>query len=361
MEHTRLLNTLAFIGSYSDPSEAGLYSCQFDSVTGKLSIIDQVSGLLNPTFLDMDQERLKLYTLAEERDSSNQRVGAAVAYQIDASTGKLVFLNKARTVDSSTCHITLDQSRRYLIVSSYQGGVIGLSSIMQDGQIGPIIEAHMRKGSSIHSAQTQSRLHSATLDQTNHFAIVADLGADKIIVYKFNASEGKLISHSEVNVNPGAGPRHFVFHPSISFGYVINELDSTIIVFSFDALKGILTPLQTVSTLPTGFEGENACADIHISPDGSFLYGSNRGHDSIVVYAIDSVEGNLSYVEHVSTMGRHPRNFAISPDGRFLLVANRDTNHIVTFAREAKTGKLQPTGFELEIAKPVCIMFLTMG
>lgn len=352
---------LAFIGSYADSSSPGIYACKFDNETGSLEITDHVKGLQNPTFLDVDESNLRLYSLTEETDPNGQRCGAAAAFSIDPETGTLSFLNKEMTVSAPTCHIMLDQTRQCLMVASYHGGMIGLSPLLEDGRVGETADVHQYTGSSIHPAQDRPHPHSVFVDRTNRFAVVSDLGLDRIKIYKLDVPARVLIPHGVTQVTPGAGPRHFAFHPSLPYGYVINELNATITGFFYDEDKGSLTEIQTIPTLPNSYEGEKSCADIHISPDGKFLYGSNRGHDSIAVYAIDPLTGKLTSVEYAPTLGRHPRNFALSPDGRFLLAANRDTNNIVTFARDASTGKLQPTGSILEVSKPVCLKFITLS
>ncbi|SDM84736.1 6-phosphogluconolactonase [Paenibacillus sp. yr247] len=350
-------NTFAFIGSYAESSNPGVYTCQYDEGTGSLDIIDQVDGLQNPTFLTVDARNWRLYTLTEGVDVNQQRCGAATSYDIDSATGKLSFLNNEITLPATTCHITLDHTNQVVMVASYHGGMVGLSPVLADGSLGTTADIQQHKGTSVLSVQDRPRAHSVFLDRTNRFAGVCDLGLDKIILYKLDIPAKRLLPHNEVQVAPGSGPRHFAFHPSYAYGYVINELNSTITAFSYDEERGELTEIQTVSTLPDSYEGENACADIHISPDGKFLYGSNRGHESIVVYAIDTFTGKLTVVEYAPTLGKHPRNFAISPDGGYLLVANKDTDTIVSFSRDAETGKLLPTGSVLKMSKPVCIKF----
>ncbi|MBC8080379.1 MAG: lactonase family protein [Gorillibacterium sp.] len=349
---------LLFIGSYADTSEPGVYICQYHELTGELQLLDMVSGLRNPTFLDVDAEAERLYVLMEEQDAAGKRYGAVAAFEINLCSGTLVLLNKIATLPSPTCHLTLDKARRFLITASYHGGMVGLSPILADGRIGETLDSHQHVGSSLLPAQCQARCHSATLDASNQFAIVCDLGLDKIISYQLDSQSGRLVPRSEAKLNPGSGPRHFVFHPYLPFAYVINELNSTITGFTYAEETGELTEIQTISTLPATYSEDNACADIHISPDGRYLYGSNRGHDSLAVYAVDSTAGTLTIVEYAPTLGGHPRNFALSRDGRFVWVANRDSNHVVTFSRDAETGKLLPTGYELSIAKPVCIRFM---
>jgi len=350
----------AFIGSYAESDQPGLYVCSYDSETGSLTLLDQVSGLPNPTFLDIDDSRSIIYAITEGVDANQQKCGAAAAYAFDPFAGKLLLLNQEVTLPATTCHITLDRTRQCLMVTSYHGGMVGLSPLQQDGRIGTTADIQRHQGSSVLPVQDRPRAHSATMDAANRFAIVCDLGMDQLIVYKLDAANHRLIPHSQTAIAPGSGPRHFALHPRLPYGYVINELNSTITALSYAEEAGQLTVIQTVSTLPADFQADNACADIHISPDGCFIYGSNRGHDSLAVYAIDEQSGKLTLVEHAPTLGGHPRNFAISPDGRFVLVANRDGNNIVTFSRDAQTGKLTPTGSVLTLSKPVCIKFRTL-
>lgn len=361
MKNLSQRQVFAFIGSYAEPSAPSVYVCSYDSVTGALTLTGSVDGLKNPTFLDIDETALRLYALSEGMDAEGQRYGEATAYSIKPESGQLQLLNMERTVASPTCHITLDHTHRSLMVSSYQGGLVGLNPILVNGFISPLADVHQHTGSSILPIQTQPRAHSITVDRLNQYALACDLGLDRIVIYRLDVQGQKLISHYETTLEPGSGPRHYKFHPSLPYGYVINELNATITAFSYDEQLGQLTTIQTVPTLPPQYSGENACADIHISPDGCFLYGSNRGHDSIVVYAIDSTDGSLQFVEHASTLGQHPRGFAMSPDGHFILVANRDTDNIVTFHRNAESGKLLPTGHTLQVSKPVCIKFLSIN
>ncbi|MEI7026229.1 lactonase family protein [Paenibacillus sp. y28] len=351
---------LAFIGSYADSKEPGLYSCKYDSASGRLTLLDQARGLQNPTFVAVNRQGLKLYALTEGLNADNERCGAAAAYHIDPATGKLSLLNQEHTVPAPTCHIVLDQTNRYVMVSSYHGGMIGLSPLEEDGRLGAASDIQRHNGASVLPVQDRPRAHSVFVDRANRYAGACDLGLDRIIMYQLDLANRRFIPHGEVQVTPGSGPRHFAFHPSYRYGYVINELNSTVTAFSYDEEQGVLREIQTISTLPDDYQGENACADIHVSPDGKFLYGSNRGHDSMVVYAIDQSSGQLAVVEYASTLGGHPRNFAVSPDGRFVLVANRDGNNVVSFARDAETGKLTPTGDVLSISKPVCVKFAVL-
>ncbi|CAM3883852.1 lactonase family protein [Cohnella lubricantis] len=347
----------AFIGSYAEADGPGLYACAYDEQTGSLKLLDQASGLLNPTFLVPNEDNNMLYTIMEHKDADGRKSGAAAAFRFDPAEGKLQRINDELTTPATTCHITLDRTHRLAVTSSYHGGLLGVSPILEDGRIGPSAEVHKHEGSSVHPAQTQARVHSVIVDPNNKYAVVSDLGMDKLIVYKLDAPNHRLVPHGETSIAPGSGPRHFVFHPELPYAYGINELSSTITVYSYDAAAGKLAVVQTISTLPENYDGDNATADIHLSPDGKFVYGSNRGHDSVAVYRVDSGSGRLSAIEYAPTLGGHPRNFGVSPDGRFVLVANRDGNNVVTFSRDAETGKLTPTGSELKVSKPVCIRF----
>ena len=352
--------TLVFIGSYADSINPGVYTCQYDEENGSLEVTHQVNGLQNPTFLTVDTCNWKLYTLTEGFDVNQQRCGAATSFEINSATGELTFLNNEITLPATTCHITLDHTNQVVMVASYHGGMVGLSPVLTDGRLGTTADIQQHQGASVLSVQDRPRAHSVFLDRANRYAGVCDLGLDRIIMYKLDIPAKRLIPHNEVQIAPGSGPRHFAFHPSYAFGYVINELSSTITAFSYDEERGELTEIQTISTLPESYEGENACADIHVSPDGKFLYGSNRGHDSIVVYAIDALTGKLTAAEYAPTLGKHPRNFAISPDGQFLLAANKDSDNIVSFSRDSQSGKLVPTGSVLNVSNPVCIKFASV-
>ncbi|QHW34009.1 lactonase family protein [Paenibacillus rhizovicinus] len=354
-----MATTIAFIGSYADADGPGVYACAYDEHTGVLTQIGQTNGLQNPTFLVPDGENRMLYTIMESKDAEGRKYGAAAAYRFDPANGSLLRLNEEMTLPATTCHISLDRTRKFAMTASYHGGMVSLSPILSDGRIGPTADIHRHEGSSVHPAQTQARAHSVIADRAGRYAVVSDLGLDKLFVYELELEpqQPRMTLRSETSIAPGSGPRHFVFHPELPYGYGINELNSTVTVYAYDAEAGQLEVLQTISTLPESFEGENGCADIHLSPDGKFLYGSNRGHDSLVVYRVDPASGRIETVEYAPTLGGHPRNFALSPDGRFALVANRDGNNIVTFSRDAETGKLQPTGSELRVSKPVCIRF----
>ncbi|GAA3402924.1 lactonase family protein [Paenibacillus hodogayensis] len=346
---------LVFVGSYAEAANDGVYVYRMDKESGALTPLDRAAGLQNPTFLSLDADRLRLHAIAE-RFVDGQRQGAAVSFAIDPVSGKLTELSRSGTVNTTTCHIQRDGTNCYFAVASYSGGQVGLLASGENGTVGELLDAKRHEGSSVDpERQDRPHPHSVFFSPDNRFAFVPDLGMDRIRGYRLLADEGRLEFHGDTSVPPGAGPRHLAFHPSGRFVYVINELDSTVASFRYEAEEGILQPLEVVSTLPEGFAGESACAEVQVSPDGNYLYGSNRGHDSIVVYAIDAGTGKLRTVEHVSTRGGHPRHFSLSLEGDFLLAANRDSDNVVVFKVDKATGRLEYTGVTVEASKPVCV------
>ncbi|MFD0587093.1 lactonase family protein [Paenibacillus sp. GCM10027627] len=349
---------LVFVGSYSEADQEGLHVFELDEQSGQLSGLSHYAGLKNPTFLNVDADKGVLYAIAETTNEAGNRVGSAAAYRIDASAGTLASINSKTTVESSTCHIQRDKEGRYAIVASYHGGMIGLISLLPDGGIGELLDVQQHEGGSLVDPEVQDRPHphSSFFSHDERFLLVQDLGKDQIIVYRFDPENGKLILHSAADLPPGAGPRHLTFHPNGKFVYAINELKSSVSAFSFDSVEGKLEPIETVSTLPETFEGESYTAEIAISKDGRFVYGSNRGHDSIVVFSVDTESGKLAPIQHISVEGGHPRHFALTPNGNYLIAANRDGNNLVTFRIDGEQGTLESTGYHAQVSKPVCVV-----
>jgi 6-phosphogluconolactonase len=249
-------------------------------------------------------------------------------------------------------------------VANYAGGSVSVLPIGEDGRLGELTDLVQHHGSSANPQRQKSpHPHSANLDAANRYLFVPDLGLDKIMIYRIDSPRGKLKPNDEpwARVKAGAGPRHFAFHPKGRYAYVINELDSTVTAFAFDETRGTLKEIQTVPTLPDSFTGNSTCADVHVSPSGKFLYGSNRGHDSIVIFAIDEDTGQLTYVEHEPTQGKTPRNFAIDPTGTFLLAANQNSDTVVTFRIDPVTGRLSPTGHVASVPSPVCLKLVPIS
>jgi 6-phosphogluconolactonase len=308
----------------------------------------------NPSFLATDPSKRFLYAVNETS------TGAVSAFKIDRQTFELELLNQQPANGGDPCHLVVDDRGKSLLLANYTGGNVAVLPIRGDGSLGPASDVEQHEGSGPREQQKGPHAHCIKLDRSNRHAFAADLGSDKVMIYRFNAAAGKLEPAPQpfAALHQGAGPRHLTLHPNGKYLYVINELDSSITTFRYDAAKGTLTAFESVSTLPRDFSGTSYCADVHVSQSGRFLYGSNRGHNSIVVFAIDPHSARLSLVEHVSTGGNWPRNFVIDPSGRFLLVANQRSDNVVTFRIDAQTGRLTPTGQVTEIPVPVCLQFL---
>ena len=360
-EQTKTKELIVYVGTYTSGDSEGVYICRLDLSTGKLTLVKTVKGLVNPSFLAIDPQHRYLYSVDEVRKFEGGSGGAVSAFSINRKTGDLTFLNQQQTRGAAPCHLSVDKSGKFVLTANYRGGNVSVFPILSDGKLGAMTDFVQHHGSGLDpQRQNAPHAHSIIMDPSNRYAFAADLGIDKIMIYKFDTTKGKLIPNDEssVKLKPGAGPRHFTFHPNGKYAYVINELNSTITAFLYDETHGRLKEVQTVSTLPEDFSGKNTCADIHVSPSGKFIYGSNRGHDSIVIFAIDTQTGKLTYVGHEPTQGRIPRNFAIDPTGTFLLAENQKSNNIVTFRINLQTGKLNSTGNVIEIPSPVCIKMI---
>lgn len=350
-----------YIGTYTGADSKGIYVAEFDSATGDLSAAELAVEATNPSFLAIHPSRKFLYAVSETADYGGKASGALTAYEIDQDTGRLKQLNQVASAGAAPCHLVVDETGKTLLAANYTGGNVSVRAIESDGRLGRQTDFHQHKGSSSNPNRQQApHAHSINLDAQNRFAFVADLGTDQVVVYQFDPSEQKLLPNqaASATVEPGSGPRHFSFHPSGKSAYVINEIKSTITVFQYDAETGRLQTVQTVSTLPEDFQGTSHTAEVVVHPSGKFVYGSNRGHDSIAVYAVDADSGKLSLVEIEPTGGKTPRNFAVDPTGKFLFAENQGSDSIVLFQIDELTGQLQPTGQQLQVPTPVCVKFL---
>jgi 6-phosphogluconolactonase len=361
-EKTRAMNKfLVYVGTYSGPTSKGIYAYRFDRATGQLTSLGLAAETTSPSFLAVDRTLRFLYAVNEVDDYQGKKSGGVSAFAIDHATGKLTALNEVASHGAGPCHISLDHTGKYVLVANYDGGSVAVFSVLIDGKLGEASASVQHSGSSVNRERQEGpHAHSISVSPDNRFALAADLGLDQVLVYRFDAGRGTLTPNEppSATVHPGSGPRHFVFDPRDRFVYVISEMGSTITAFSYDAARGTLNEVQTVSTLPKDFKGQNDCAEIAVHPSGKLLYGSNRGHDSIAVFGIDPRNGSLTLTEHVSTQGKTPRNFAIDPSGAYLFAANQDSNNIVVFRIDAKTGRLTPTGQVLDVPSPVCVTFV---
>ena len=344
-----------FVGTYTQQGSAGIYTCAMNSTSGRLDLRSITTGIENPSFVAVDRSGEHLYAVCETSDPKSH--GYITAFEINAD-GSLRELNRQSTGGPGPCHLTVDASDRLAIAANYKGGSVAMIRIEPNGKLGDRCDFVQHHGSSINpDRQLHPHAHSITLNAKNDRVYVCDLGTDQIVQYKIDYDAGRLHHAGDVIAQPGQGPRHFAFHPSKPYAYVINELGSTVAAYDVNPENGNLSERQLVSTLPPEWKETNDTADIHISASGRFLYGSNRGHDSIAVFSIDERSGRLDLIGHESSRGQTPRNFALSPNDKFLLAENQDSGTIHTFAIDPETGLLTHTGHVIDIPAPVCIAF----
>ncbi|HEX7335160.1 MAG TPA: lactonase family protein [Pyrinomonadaceae bacterium] len=347
-----------YVGTYTSGKSEGIYGYQMDP-GGKLTRVNSIKST-NPSFLAIDRSKRYLYAVNEVGEFAGRPGGGVSAYAIERDTGNLRLLNEQATQGADPCHLSIDNRKRALLIANYTGGNVTVLPLRSDGTLGMVMDVEQHEGSGPKEQQKGPHAHCIILDRSERYALAADLGIDKVMIYRFDRATGKLTAAQQpfAELKAGAGPRHLTLHPTGRFLYVINELDSTMTAFRYNGVNGTLTHIDTVSTLPSDFSGVSYCADVHVSRSGKFLYGSNRGHNSIVVFAIDQRTGKLTLAQHVSTEGNWPRNFTLDPSGRFLLVANQRSDNVVTFSIDTRTGQLTPTGNIEEIPSPVCLKFL---
>ncbi len=355
---------LLYIGTYTSSGKSeGIYVHKFDPASGKLTPLHTVKGVAEPSYLTIDKDRKYLYAVNELLEYEGKKAGAVSAFAIDKKTGNLQFLNRRTSLGGAPCFITTSENQKFVLVANYLGGNVSVYPVEKDGRLGASVDLAQHTGIGPNKdRQEAAHAHSITLDRNNRFAFAADLGIDKLMIYRFDDKTGKLTPNEAqafYQTKPGAGPRHFTFHGSGKYAFLINELDLTVTSLAYDEKLGTLKEIQTVPTLTADvLTAGVTCADIHVSPNGKFLYGSNRGHNSIVSYRIDENTGRLEYIEHTPTGGKKPRNFVIAPGGKFLLVANQDSDNVVVFRIDEQTGKLQSTGITAQVPVPVCLKFL---
>ena len=357
---------LVYIGTYTggDGASQGIYASRLNTLTGELTSPQLAAEVVNPSFLAVHPNQRFLYAVGETGEWEGKPGGAVHALEINQDTGKLTLLNTVSSRGAAPCHLDVDDSGRSLVVANYTGGSVAAFPITDNGRLDEASAFVQHEGSSVDpKRQGGPHAHSVSISPDQRFVMAADLGLDKVLVYRFDPNKGSLEANDPpfAAVAPGSGPRHFAFHPSGQFAYVINEMTSTVKAFSYETGRGVLSEVRTISTLPEEFDGINHTAEVQVHPSGKFVYGSNRGHDSIAVFAVDSETGALTPVTRVSTQGDTPRNFGIDPTGSFLLAANQGTNNIVVFRIDQNTGRLTATGQELQLGAPVCVKFMQPG
>jgi 6-phosphogluconolactonase len=355
---------LVYIGTYTQEGSdsKGIYAYRFDAATGQLVSLGLAAESINPSFLAIHPNHRFLYAVNEVSNYQGQKSGAVSALSIDRATGKLTLLNQVASRGGDPCYISLDKTGKYVMIANYGGGSIAVFPVLNDGRLGEASAFVQHTGHGPNPERQEGpHAHSIDVSPDNHFALVDDLGLDETLVYRFNSATGSLAAEPEIGKSdPGAGPRHLAFSTNGKFVYVLNEMQSAVDAFAYDAAVGALRRVQTISSLPADFSKENTAAEIEVHPSGRFLYASNRGHDSIAVFSIDAAKGTLTNVEYASTKGASPRSFEIAPGGSLLFAANEKSDNIVLFRINPQSGKLIPTGKVLEISQPVCVKFVSV-
>ena len=357
-----------FVGTYTrrephvNGKSAGIHVLRFDPSTVSLAHVGVISGVENPSYLALHPQGTALYAISETSDYDARSSGSVAAFSLDADTRAAVRLNDCSSKGSGPAYVTVDSAGKHVLVANYGGGSVSVLPIRADQSLGGASEFVQHEGRSVNPQRQEApHAHSVVLDGAGRFAFAADLGLDKIMIYKYDGESGTLLTNPDqpwARTRSGAGPRHIAFHPSQRFVYVINELDSTISAYSYDASKGALTEIQTTGTLPQEFADRSYAADIHIHPSGRFVYGSNRGHDSIAMFSVDADNGELRIIGHISSGGEVPRGFAIDPAGAFMLVANQNSDNVVVLSVDQESGNLTDAGVSVTVPTPVCVKIL---
>ncbi len=354
-----------YVGTSTGEKSRGIYRFQWDSSTGApVSPVELAAETPNPTFLNLHPSGRFLYSVNAISDFNGERTGAVSAFAVDAATGGLTLLNQQPSGGTGPCHVVVSPDGGAVLTANYGGGSTASLPIEADGRLGPPVSAIQHVGSSVNPRRQEGpHAHSVNLDPSARFALTADLGLDQVLIYRFDAAAHTLTPHDPPfgRTAGGAGPRHLAFHPSGRFAYVINELDSTVTAFQWESGAGTLAVIQTISTLPKGFAGENYPAEIVAHRDGRFLYGSNRGHDSLAIFAVDGATGLLTPTGHAASGGKWPRNFNFDPTGDWVLIGNGSSDNIRICRVNRQDGSLTQVGADLEVPSPICHRFLQVS
>lgn len=354
---------LVYVGTYTGKGSEGIYAFRFDPATGASGALALAAATDNASFLAVDAQRRRLYAVNELDTFHNGPTGAVSVFAIDRESGQLTPLQQVSSLGQGPAHLSLDKSGRFLMAANYNSGNYAVWPVDPDGRLGSAAAFEQDAGSSVNpQRQAGPHAHSIQVTGDNRFVLVADLGLDQLLVYRFDANAGALTPGSPrfATVDPGAGPRHVAFAPSGKFVYVVSEMASTVTVFAYESGPGMLRRRQTVSTLPKSFAGTNTAAEIAVDARGRFLYVSNRGDDSIAVFRIHGDDGRLTPVQRVSSGGKTPRHFAIDPTGTWLFAANQDSNDIRLFRIDPQRGLLTPAGRSIDAVSPVCVVIVRL-
>lgn len=350
---------LVFVGTYTNDKSHGIFSFRFDEQRGTLTPLGLAIETPSPSFIVASADGRYLFAVNEVDRYNGEASGSVSSFAVNRETGKLTWLSTQSSKGTNPCHLALDRTGRFLVVANYSSGTIAVLPVGADGRIAPATQviAHQGKGPDA-SRQEGPHAHEVVFSRDNKYVLAVDLGIDKVLVYRFNEGTGALTANAPagVSVTPGFGPRHIAFHPDDKRAFVINEMASTITSLTWDAALGTLTAGTSTRTLPADFHGTSTTAEIVVHPNGKFLYGSNRGHDSIAAFAIGAT-GTLTPIGYEPTRGRTPRHFAIAPDGRWLVAANQDSGTLAVYRLDETTGMLTPSGALVESGTPVCVLF----
>jgi 6-phosphogluconolactonase len=351
-----------YVGTYTDGEGKGIYLFKMNSQSGGIDSVRVTENIDNPSYLTIDRNNNYLYAVSEVSDYDENKSGSVSAFKINIKSKELIFINTVSSGGAHPCYVTIDAHSNFVLAANYTGGNICVLPIDENFGLKKASDIAQHSGSSVNEKrQSSPHAHSVYLGPENKFAYAVDLGIDKINIFQFNSENGKLIQNDPpfFKADPGSGPRHMAFHPDKGFAYLINELDNKIIALKIDKQNGGLKKIESYPTLPKNFEGTSYCSDIHIHPNGKYLYGSNRGDNSIVIFEIDKSTGKLNLIGHESTRGDWPRNFVIDPSGTFLLAANQKSNNITVFKIDVSSGSLTYTGISESLPSPVCLKFLS--
>lgn len=353
---TRADDPVVFISAFTKGEEGALYAYQFDSKSSKLTFLNRTTDVENPFFMALSNDGKFLYSIHALAFGGKENEEVA-AYRLDGRSGKLNLLNRQTASGTASCYLEVDATGKSLLVANYSSGDVASLLIGEDGKLGETVSYFKHEGKT--PTQKNTNAHCVIVSPDNQFAFVADLGIDKILIYRFHAATAKLTVHSpsSIDLPSESGPRHLTFHPNGKLLYAINEKGNTVSAFSYDRETGVLSDLQIISTIPDSFEGKTYTADLKITPDGKFLYGTNRGHDSIASYRIEK-DGKLTLIKIEPSLGKGPQNLAITPDGKHLFCANMPSNNVVVFKIDSRSGELTAVGEPVEIPKPSCIKIL---
>jgi len=359
VERTNADELLVFISAFAAGDDGALHAFRLETDTGHLELVHRTTDVEHPFFMAMSPNHMFLYSIHAKTFGGEQQEQVA-AYEIEGRTGRLKLLNRQSTRGSASCYLDVDATGKTVLVANYLTGSVASLPVRSDGSLREVSSFIQHTGSSVDPARQQEpHAHSIVISPDNRFAFAADLGIDELLGYRLDTTAARLSPNRQpfVRTPPGAGPRHLTFHPGGKYIYVINELANSITLFDYAAESGMLIERQTISTLPAGFAGTSHCADLRITPDGRFLYGTNRGHDSIAAYAIHN-DGHLTLIAIQPSLGEGPQNLAITPDGELLLCANMPGNNVAVFRIDARSGRLQSAGEPTAMPSPSCIMLL---